>query len=229
MNQNLRTINGIIDVRKNSTSPTFYMEKIMATSKKIKEEKALMSEIEAIYKRRAVRNYKPHKLDPSLIHSLLDAAVQAPTAMHEEPWSFVIIQDQDTLNRLSDTVKALIHTEAHHFSKIQMKNLQELVNNPEFHAFYNASTLIIIYSKYQGPFVAADCWLAAENLMLTACAQGLGTCVIGLAVSALNTPEWKTKLNIPSEVTAIAPIIVGIPAGETPVVVRKSPEILAWK
>ncbi|MCW8398413.1 nitroreductase family protein [Legionella sp. PATHC038] len=201
----------------------------MATSKKTKEEKPLMSEIDAIYKRRAVRNYTPHKLDKMVINSLLDAAVQAPTAMHEEPWSFVVIQDQDTLNQLSNSVKALIYTEAHNYPKIQMRHLQELVNNPDFHAFYNASTLIVIYSKYHGPFVAADCWLAAENLMLTACAQGLGTCVIGLAVSALNTPEWKTKLNLSSDITAIAPIIVGIPASVPPVVPRKSAEILAWR
>lgn len=201
----------------------------MATSKKTKEEKPLMSEIDAIYKRRAVRNYTPHKLDKTVINSLLDAAVQAPTAMHEEPWSFVVIQDQDTLNQLSNSVKALIYTEAHNYPKIQMRHLQELVNNPDFHAFYNASTLIVIYSKYHGPFVAADCWLAAENLMLTACAQGLGTCVIGLAVSALNTPEWKTKLNLSSDITAIAPIIVGVPASIPPVVPRKSAEILAWR
>ncbi|MBN9227237.1 MULTISPECIES: nitroreductase family protein [Legionella] len=201
----------------------------MATSKKTKEEKPLMSEIEAIYKRRAVRNYTSHTLDKTVINSLLDAAVQAPTAMDEEPWSFVVIQDQEMLDSLSNSVKALIYTETHNYPKIQMKHLQELVNNPDFHAFYNASTLIVIYSKYHGPFVAADCWLAAENLMLTACAQGLGTCVIGLAVLALNTPEWKTKLGLPSDINAIAPIIVGIPASEPPAVPRKSPEILVWK
>jgi hypothetical protein len=43
----------------------------------------------------------------------------------------------------------------------------------------------------------ADCWLAPENLMLAACAKGLGACVIGLAVSALSTPEWKAELKIP--------------------------------
>ena len=80
-----------------------------------------------------------------------------------------------------------------------------------------------------GPFVAADCWLAAENLMLAACARGLGTCVIGFAVSALNTPEWKTELKIPVEMNAIAPIIVGVPVGETALVPRKQPEIVIWK
>ena len=74
----------------------------------------------------------------------------------------------------------------------------------------------------------ADCWLAAENLLLAACAQGLGTCVIGFAVSALNTPEWKSELKIPAEMTAIAPMIVGVPAGVTPPVPRKPPEIISW-
>jgi hypothetical protein len=50
-----------------------------------------------------------------------------------------------------------------------------------------------------------------------------------LAVSALNTPEWKAELKIPVEMTAIAPVILGVPAGETPVVPRKQPEVVTWK
>ena len=65
--------------------------------------------------------------------------------------------------------------------------------------------------------------------MLAACARGLGTCVIGFAVSALNMPEWKAELKIPVEMTAIAPVIVGVPAGETPPVPRKPLEIVTWK
>ena len=100
---------------------------------------------------------------------------------------------------------------------------------PNFNAFYHAETLIVICGKPLGSFVDADCWLAAENLMPAACALGLGTCPIGLAVTALNTPEWKKELGIPAEVTAIVPIIVGIPSSEMSAVPRKQPEILAWK
>lgn len=198
----------------------------MATLKN--ESKAAMSEIDAIYKRRAVRNYKSQNVDEKTIHSLLAAAVQAPTAMHEEPWSFVVIQDKTLLNQLSDSIKGLIYNEARNNPK-SMKSLLTIIEQPDFHAFYNANTLVVIYSKFAGPFVQADCWLAAENLMLTACALGLGSCVIGLAVSALNSPEWKSKLNISSDFNAIAPIIIGFPAGETPAIPRKEPEILAWK
>jgi nitroreductase len=76
--------------------------------------------------------------------------------------------------------------------------------------------------------VAADCWLAAENLMLAAFAMGLGTCCIGLALPMLNLPDIKAELGIPTEVTAVAAIVVGIPRGEAVPVARKDPEILAW-
>jgi nitroreductase len=100
---------------------------------------------------------------------------------------------------------------------------------PEFHAFHKAGTLIIICGKRAGPFVEADRWLAAENVMLAACANGLGTCVIGFAVEALNTAEWKAELKIPSEMNAIAPIVVGVPVGEHPATSRKPPKVLLWK
>lgn len=85
--------------------------------------------------------------------------------------------------------------------------------NPEFCVFYDAGTLIVICAKPMGPFAVADCWLAAENLMLAACAMGLGTCCIGSAVPALNTVDAKAELGIPLDVTAVAPIIVGVPSG----------------
>ena len=65
--------------------------------------------------------------------------------------------------------------------------------------------------------------------MLAAYANGLGTCVIGFAVSTLNTPEWKRELGVSEEMTAIAPILIGWPAGKTLPSPRKPPEILTWK
>ena len=83
--------------------------------------------------------------------------------------------------------------------------------------------------KFTGPFAEADCWLAAENLMLAACAMEVGTCVIGFVVESLNMSAWKAEFKIPVEMTVIAPIVVGVPAGETASTSRKPPEILLWK
>jgi nitroreductase len=103
-----------------------------------------------------------------------------------------------------------------------------LLDNPEFNVFYDAGTLIVICAKRLGEFVTADCWLAAENVMLAACAMGLGSCCIGFALPALHEPDVKRVLGIPDGVDAVAAIIVGVPRGETAVVPRKSPNVLRW-
>ena len=198
----------------------------MITPSKVVNSERSLSVMDAIYRRRAVRNYASQPVDADTIRALLDAAVHAPTALHEEPWAFAVIQDRNLLDRLSDSVK---ETARHEAQGAQDTHLARLLSHSDFHVFHGAGTLIVLYGKFPGPFVVADCWLAAENLMLAACARGLGTCVIGSAVPALNTPAWKTELQIPAAMTAVAPIIVGVPAGETPPVPRKLPEILAWK
>ena len=183
--------------------------------------------MDAIYQRRSVRIYKRQPLNGEDIKVLLDAAVQAPTAVHEEPWAFAVIEDKDLLKRLSDDAKKTMN-EVEHSLHVPGRHMSSHFRPPE-DIFYGAAALIVIYGKPMGQFIVADCWLAAENLMLAACGMGLGTCVIGLSVSALNTPEWKAEFGIPDDMTAIAPIIVGVPDGVMPPVSRKEPEIIFRK
>jgi len=185
--------------------------------------------MDAINHRRSVRSYLLQKLDRDIIRTLLAAAVRAPTAVHEEPWAFVILQDANALKRLSDRAKPLFVEEAHRAHLDRGGHALDIFRSPDFNIFYNASTLIIICGKLIGPFVIADCWLAAENLMLAACSMGLGTCVIGSALPALNTPDVKAEIGIPAEFSAVVPIIVGVPSGETPLTPRKEPRVLSWK
>jgi nitroreductase len=188
-----------------------------------------MSVMDAIYGRRSVRGYTAQPIERATILELLAAAVRAPTAIHEEPWAFAVIQDPALLKRLSDRAKPLFVEEAHRAHLDAAGHSLDAFASPDFNIFYNAGTLIVIYGKPMGPFVPADCWLAAENLMLAACAMGLGTCVIGSAVPVLNLSESKSDLGIPMELTAVAPIILGLPSGETPSTPRKEPHVLAWR
>ena len=201
----------------------------MTDSRTLLPPNPIMSAMAAIHQRRSVRNYTRQVIDKTTVNTLLNAAVLAPTAMHQEAWSFVVVQDKDALDRLSDKCVEQVREETIHGDSQTSKHRLQIVDAPEFHVFHNAGTLIVICGKHAGPFVEADCWLAAENLMLAACANGLGTCVIGFAVGALNTAEWKAELKIPNEMASIAPIIVGVPAGEHPATSRKPPEILLWK
>jgi nitroreductase len=178
---------------------------------------------EAIHARRAVREYVPGPLSESIVRDLIDAAVQAPTGMLLEPWSFVVVQDQELLKKISDRAIEII--QEHGISP----ELQAMFARPEWNIFYNAGTLIIICAKPIGEHPDWDCCLAAENLMLAARDLGLGSCVIGFSWSALKQPDIKSLLGIPEAYQAIMPIIVGHPKQFPPSTGRKSPEILSWK
>jgi nitroreductase len=184
-----------------------------------------MNVSEAIYSRRAVRSYSPQPVDDVTINSLLRAAVQAPSAMNAEPWGFVVLQDRQRLDAFSTRAKAMLLEEA---PNAKARHYVDLFRSEEFNIFYDASTLIVICARNSGPYVDADAWLAAQNLMLAACELGLGSCCIGFAIPVLNTPETKRELHIPAQGTAVAPIIVGYPSGEVTPVPREPPQILSW-
>lgn len=182
-----------------------------------------MDLIEAIYSRRAVREFTAEPVDEKILQQLIDAAIQAPSAVNQQPWSFSVVRDKALLARISHEAKA--HTlrttpiglASHHF--------QEILSNPNFDIFYHAPALILISAVAQSPWAVEDCSLAAENMMLAARASGLGTCWIGFAQAWLGTPEGKAALNLPASYVPVAPIIVGRPKSAPPPVPRKKPEI----
>ncbi|MCO6427430.1 nitroreductase family protein [Nitrosomonas communis] len=187
----------------------------------MQESQVDMTVFEAILAKRCVRSYTAQAVSLDTIHILLEAAAHAPTALHHEPWAFAIIRDKQLLKDISNCAKPLFVQELQ-----KTGSTPGCLAEPDFDIFYEASTLILICSKQTGPFMIADCWLAAENLMLAACAMKLGSCVIGAALTALNMPDIKVKLNIPEEFSVIAPIILGYPSGDTPPSPRKKPLIL---
>ncbi len=195
-----------------------------------------LTALDVIFMRRSVRAYTSQPLEDTTIRGLLEAAVQAPTAMHEEPWAFVVVQDRALLKRYSDTAKGHWATEVSRYRDLHRGTdaatataFAERFASPDFCIFYDAPTLIAICAKQPGPFAAADCWMAAENLMLAACALGLGSCCIGSAIPVLNSPAIKAEWGLPPSVEVVVPIIVGVPSAAAVESPRRPPEILAWK
>jgi nitroreductase len=181
---------------------------------------------EAIYTRRAVRAYDAKPLPKETVESLLQAAVQAPSAMNQQPWAFVIIQGAELLRQFSERAKASLLESMDSHSPLH--EYRDMLGNPDFDIFYGAGTLIVICAKSAGLNTAEDCCLAAQNLMLAACDLGLGSCPIGFARQWLSRSEIKEELGIPSDFTPIFPVIVGYPKGEWPPVARHAPPVLAW-
>jgi nitroreductase len=195
-----------------------------------------LSALDVIYSRRSVRAYTADIVPESTVRALIDAAVQAPTAVGAESWSFVVVQDPQRLARLSQLTKIefmqRMSKDPALYLAVRSNAAYDLVtrfSDPRFDAFYGATTLIVICTRGTGPFATADCWLAAENLMLATSALGLGSCCVGAAAGALNSAEMRLELAIPATLTAVAPILVGVPAQPAAPIERREPDIIAWK
>jgi nitroreductase len=188
--------------------------------------------MDAIRQRRSVRAYAARPVEEAVLRELLEAAVRAPTAMHIEPWGFAIVQDKATLKRYSDRAKSRLRAPGGAVGWGSAGRAPQdhpaMLDDPAFNIFYDAGTLVVVCRRHGGRFADADCWLAAENLMLAAAEKGIGSCCIGFAVPVLNTAAVKRELGIPSDGAAVAPIILGYASGSVAAVPRKAPEILAW-
>lgn len=178
-----------------------------------------MNIAEAIAGRRSVREYTGESVDRRTIESLIEAAIKAPNAVNQQPWTFTVVRDQALLGRISDAAKA------HMLAGPLAGRFREHLADPKFHIFYHAPVLVLICAAKQAPWIVEDCAMAAENLMLSAYAAGLGTCWIGFAQSYLNTPEGRAMLGLADGAVAIAPIILGHPKAAAPAVPRNKPEI----
>jgi nitroreductase len=178
---------------------------------------------EAIAGRRSVREYTAETVDEQTISRLIAAAVHAPSAVNQQPWTFTVVRDQNVLDRISREAKS--HMLATMPASPHSGHFQSLLNNPDFQIFYHAPVLILVSAIAEGPWIVEDCALAAENLMLAAYAAGFGTCWIGFAQSFLNTPDGKKALGLPDAWVPVAPIIAGRPKAMPPLVPRQEPEV----
>ncbi len=178
----------------------------------------------AIYSRRAVREYTPEPLDDFTLRQLIEAAVQAPSAVNEQPWIFSVVRDPRVLARISQAAKAHVLAAS---SALELPgDLHARLADPDFDILYHAPVLVVISSTRQTRWSSVDCALAAENLMLAARDAGLGSCWIGLAQDWLGTSEGRATIGLGDNSVPVAPIILGHPQSQPTPVGRREPEII---
>lgn len=182
---------------------------------------------DAIFNRRAVRSYSPRELEPETVQKLLVAAVQAPSAMNQQPWVFGVFHGRKRLHEYSERAKRyLVST---YPATFELHARSELYENPSYDLFHGANTLIVIYATRGLLHPNEDCCLAAENLMLAAYGLGLGTCPIGYARPWLDTLEIKREFDVPEHYAAVFPVVLGYPSGFTEPTPREEPNVVSWK
>ena len=155
----------------------------------------IMELMEAVKERRAVREYTDALVDRSTIERIVIAATLAPSAHNAQPWAFAAVVDpkriEDYAKRAKDwLIENLAHT-------VPDPSVRHMLEDLQFALFHHAPALVLVLAKSSVAQAVEDCCLAAENLMLAARNEGLGTCWIGFARPWLNLPSVKQELGLP--------------------------------
>jgi nitroreductase len=109
----------------------------------------------AIASRREVREYAAEPLPDDVVARILDAGRLAGSAQNRQPWSFVVLESRERVERLARCVFAPDNV-------------------------LGATLVVAIVVRGKGP-VSFDAGRAAQNMLLQAWADGVGACPNGLA------------------------------------------------
>ncbi|MCF8008621.1 MAG: nitroreductase family protein [Halanaerobiales bacterium] len=147
--------------------------------------------VDIIKKRRSIRSYKSKSVSDNDINKLLNAAMLAPSAGNEQPWHFIVIDDEKILNDIP---------KIHPYSKMITQ--------------VNKAILVcadLNQTKYEG-FWVQDCAAATQNILLKAVDLGLGTVWLGIYSNEDIVAKFKNLFKLPSEIIPFSLIPVGYPA-----------------
>jgi len=149
---------------------------------------------EAIKTRRSIRAFTNEEVSEEEVKKLIDAARQAPSAGNIQPWEFIIMRNPQRKRRL--TVAALDQT----FIEEAPVVIVVCANEARSGRGYGARGVTL--------YCLQDTAAATQNMLLAACALGLGTCWVG----AFNEEEVRKVVNVPREIRPVAIVPVGHPA-----------------
>jgi nitroreductase len=164
-----------------------------------------MNVIDAIHGRRSIRAYRPEPVDRTLTGDLLWAAVQAPTPPHsgDEPWDFVVVEGVEPIDALGQ--RALQYARDHQ----PPGRPWTWADRPGFRVFWGAPAVVLISAKHDNPDSRFDCCRAAQNLMLAAHVNGLGTCWVGAPMPWLESPGVAQELRLREGFDPAVAMVVG--------------------
>ena len=139
--------------------------------------------IKTIMERRSCRSFQDGQIEEVLLTQILDAGLQAATAMNHQSWYFTVVQDRKLLEDISNGVADVMR-------KTQVPSLVERAADPGFNCFHHAPTVVFLAGD-GSIYSIADCANAAQNMCVAATAFGLGSCYLASFVQAFKSPEGK--------------------------------------
>ena len=166
---------------------------------------------EAIDSQRAIRRFKPDPVPDELITRLLQAAIKAPSGGARQGWSFIVIRDQETKDKIGDLYRAGDGFSITPDMTGQVRRVYGAAQYLEDHMEdVPVFILACIEANANSIFSGASIYPAVQNILLAACGMGLGSCLTTRQMRF--EEEIKQMLNIPEDVATAALLPIGFPA-----------------
>lgn len=143
-----------------------------------------------VFERRSIRKFTDEPVSEGEIKKLLIAAMSAPSAVNQQPWEFIVIND-----------------------KAIMSDIMEV--HPYSHMLKEAKYAIVVCGNLErAPYKAfwvQDCSAATENILIAAHEMGLGAVWVGVYPEEQRIKPIQQILNLPEDIMPLCVIPVGRP------------------
>ena len=143
---------------------------------------------EAIRTRRSVRRYTDEPVDPGVLRRLVEAACWAPTGGNAQAWRFVVVVAPERMSRLRMVAPGM--------SGRPPAAIAVCIDRRVAEPSWGVET---------DQLAAMDAAMAAQNILLEARGDGLGTCV----VASFNAAGLQRLLRLPAHVVPLLLVAVG--------------------
>lgn len=186
--------------------------------------------------RRSCRNFLDQAVSLDMLEDLVRIGQTAPSGSNCQAWTFTILPTRTAVQQLSEQVgiffQGLNRLAEKHFLRSALKwvgrpaldfyyhnyyasirdGIQDWQRTGKDRLFHGAEAVILVGGRSGAACPQEDALLAVQNMLLGAHAMGLGTCLIGFVVAAIErSSSLKDFLNIPRDESIYATIAVGFP------------------
>ena len=175
--------------------------------------------------RRSIRDFQDKAVPQSVLQEIIQDTCLAPTASNGQPCRFIMIQDRQCMQRLSDESKKNLLADLTQNPASPLKQYEATLRDDNFNVFYNAPCLVYIVGPNNIRSLDVDVALTAAYFMFSATSRGLGTCWVALG-SQIRDRKTLDDIGVPADCRIVAPIIVGYPTNIPDVSERHAPYIL---
>jgi nitroreductase len=165
-----------------------------------------MDIFEAVRSRRSIRRFLDKPVEADKIEALLDAVRLSPSWANMQCWSFIVVSDRESRERIS----ALTHVESF-FKPLGYKA------NPAMKGIAEAPVVIVACADpgrsgnlWGQQYYMADVGIASQTLMLAARGLGLGTVFVGV----FDDEGIHQLLGVPAAIRIVGLFPVGYPRDE---------------